>query len=207
MKSLLLTTAFVLLASLTMRASAISQEDTHKQWNTRTDLMFMNLAEEELEAYKELRAPNPGLDELNAKIIRMHELDERYLERDELDMLFIKDHLRRRSRRSAVVLYNDRVAALVWMNPKTGKAKYVSTFYGRNATRMRQIGGDLGYLVRPVRTRFMPVGQVRGLASTDNPLQNAANYAEKLMREEGPAPRKRKVGRTKTTKYRYMLVR
>jgi hypothetical protein len=149
-------------------------------------------------------APNEGLEELNQKIWRHHEFKERFLERDELDMIFIENHLKRRDRRSAVVLVGDRVAALVFLNPRTKKARGVSTFSGRNVYRIKQIGLDQGYLVRKVSDNLSPSGKSsRAPASTADPIRNAKGYAEMLV-EDNPLP-KRAIQPNQRLRYRYIL--
>src|SRR3989344_1082106 len=129
-------------------------------------------------------APNEGLEELNQKIWRYHEFEERFLERDELDMLFIENHLKYRDKRSAVVLVGEEVAALVFLDEITKKAKHVSTFGGRNVYRIKQIGLQRGLLVRSVTESLADPAKKQGRApaSLANAEKNAMSYAESLVK-------------------------
>lgn len=184
-------------------AHGYSYEDKIHLFNERTELY--NELNPDLS--DKARAPNDGLDELRAKLWRFNELDKRYLERDELDMQFIENALAWRDKREVVVLYAENVAALVWLDLKTGKTKNVSTFFGRNVYRIRQIAEDQGLLAQEVTANFASPEQSRSPAANANPEANAANYAESLMQNnrERYKPRKLKAADRAADK-RYKLI-
>lgn len=183
MRSKLLT-SFALALCLAQSAHSLTLDKRKTQFNREADLInYLNRDAPDL-----VNTPNDGLTELNQKLYRFHEFQDRYLERDELDMLFIEKHLKKRAPHSAVVLVSEKVAVLVWLDERTKQAKFVSSFFGRNLYRIRQIGHDVGLIVREVGPSFEnPEREVsadkRTPANQKSPFQNAGNYAEELAAE------------------------
>ncbi len=167
-----------------------SYEDKIQSFNERTELY--NHLNPELS--DRARAPNDGLEELREKIYRVNELGKRGMERDEADMRFIESAISWRDKREVVVLYSENVAALIWLDLKTGKSKNVNTFFGRNVYRLRQIARDNGILAEKVKANFASPEQSRSPAANNDPEGNAAGFAESLMRRnrKAYAPVKRK---------------
>lgn len=186
------------------QAQAYSYEDKIRVFNERTELY--NHINPELS--DQARAPNDGLDELREKLWRYNEVGKRGLERDEVDMRFIEQAIDWRDKRELVVLYSDNVAALVWLDLKTGKARNINTFFGRNVYRIRQIALDKGLLAEKVKANFASPGQSRSPAANNDPEGNATNFAEALMKKNRDqyAPEKKPYKPLKRKRYELIFI-